>query len=179
MAIFFVKKILITWLVFFYLNKFIFMSVKDKLYNYIKAKKKIFLSCNKINKRNEKRNFANNWVNIFFLFLFTLNYFIKNMHYLYIYIYKTETYKALTIFHVYINNLYKNINLDRTKNKQRKKETHVENRTQKRKKKKDLVVFEWYLITNLPRLGFIFTLSSLYLVHVSSYFLFVRSFSSL
>ena len=68
------------------------------------------------------------------------------------------------------DNLYKNINLDRTKNKQRKKETHVENRTQKRKKKKDLVVFEWYLITNLPRLGFIFTLSSLYLVHVSILF---------
>ena len=33
-----------------------------------------------------------------------------------------------------------------------------------------LGVFEWYLITNLPRLGFIFALSSLYLVHVSILF---------
>ena len=102
------------------------------------------------------------------------------MHYLYIYIYIyiTETYEALTTFHVYINNLYKNINSDRTqkKKKKKKKKTHIENRTLK---KKDLGVFEWYLITNLPHLGFIFTLSSLYLVHVSSYFLFVRSFSSL
>ena len=53
------------------------------------------------------------------------------MHYLYIYIYiyKTETYEALTIFHVYINNLYKNINSDRTQ----KKKTHIENRTLKKK----------------------------------------------
>ena len=53
------------------------------------------------------------------------------MHYLYIYIYiyKTETYEALTIFHVYINNLYKNINSDRTQ----KKKTHIENRTLKKR----------------------------------------------